>query len=464
MSRFNVAKTTKTVNRAGGEGYSESPKLELASLVMTSFLKDAYYEKSDDRLKRLKMLIESVDPKWTAKLAIHARKVFGMRSITHVIASELSADAAGTDWGRVFYKNICHRADDVTEIIAYHYSQGRELTHAMKKGFSDYLVTLDDYKLGKYRGTGKKVKMTDAIALCRPKPTDSIKKLMEGSLQPPETWEVELSKAGADKAEVWRKLLAEDKIGHFALLRNLKNIAAQSNDGTLKIALERLVEPEHVKKSLVMPFRYLTAYNRLAQEGGMGKVLSAVSRAADVSCSNVPNFDGKTLVILDVSGSMGDVSDPDSPIFKGSVLAASLVKSNDADVIQFGETAKYMSVNTDDSLLSIAKSLSKNRVGHSTNFPEAFKIITGKYERIIVLSDMQGWVGYYSPVNEFNTYCARENCRPKIYSFDLTGYGTLEFPEQGVTCVAGWSDRVFEMMSALEDGNGMVQAIDKTEL
>ena len=56
MSKFNSAKvsSTATTNLAGGSAYKESAKLELASLLVTSFLSgDKAYEKEADTIKRL---------------------------------------------------------------------------------------------------------------------------------------------------------------------------------------------------------------------------------------------------------------------------------------------------------------------------------------------------------------------------------------------------------------------------
>lgn len=50
-----------------------------------------------------------------------------------------------------------------------------------------------------------------------------------------------------------------------------------------------------------------------------------------------------------------------------------------------------------------------------------------------------------------------------VYSFDLSGYGTLQIPEneQNVVQIGGWSDRVFEFMKMYEsDHSFAVQNIE----
>ena len=56
MGRFNqkISETNRTTNYAGGEAFSESPKLALISLLLTSFVKDQYYRSSDEALGAFK--------------------------------------------------------------------------------------------------------------------------------------------------------------------------------------------------------------------------------------------------------------------------------------------------------------------------------------------------------------------------------------------------------------------------
>ena len=74
-------------------------------------------------------------------------------------------------------------------------------------------------------------------------------------------------------------------------------------------------------------------------------------------------------------------------------------------------------------------------------------------------------MGYYCPKDEFDRYVAKVGQRPKIYSFDLAGYGTLQFPEQDVYTMAGFSDKTMETMGFLEeDKSALIREIEKIEL
>lgn len=479
MSRFNKASNgTKTVNLAGGKAYSQTPELELVSILLTSFANDSFYRSSNETFDRLKELILLCDKKFVAQCAIYARTKFGMRSITHVVASELAKYVSGESWGKDFYNTIIYRPDDMMEILSYHTSNKNKISNSMKKGIAKAFDKFNAYSLAKYRGEGKGFKLIDVVNLVHPKPTDknaeALNALVKGELKSFDTWESELSKAGQtasndeEKAEfkkdVWVKLIREKKLGYFALLRNLRNILEQAPE-VINEAIEQLTNEELIKKSLVLPFRFLTAYDEIQKMNPSSKVrevMIALNKAIDISLNNVPKFDGETLIVLDVSGSMFG-NDIKSPHIIGSLFSAVLAKSNNCDFMTFSDNAQYKNINTMDSTLTISTSIRFANGG--TNFHSIFQTANKKYDRIIILSDMQGWIGYESPVKSYNEYKERTKSNPFIYSFDLKSYGSMQFPQNNVFCIAGFSEKIFDIMKLMEtDKNALVNEIKKTEI
>ena len=56
-------------------------------------------------------------------------------------------------------------------------------------------------------------------------------------------------------------------------------------------------------------------------------------------------------------------------------------------------------------------------------------------------------------------------CDPKVFSFDLQGYGTLQFPERNVSCLAGFSDKTMELLATLDtDPRALINAIEAVPL
>lgn len=475
MSRFNKTTTVqKTVNLAGGEAYKQSPELELVSILMTSFANDQFYRSASDTFDRLKLLLSQCNKKFVAQAAVYARTQFGMRSITHVVASELAKHLSGEDWAKSFYDKIVYRPDDMMEILSYHTAKNGKVPNAIKKGFAKAFDRFDKYTLAKYRGESKGFKLVDIVNLVHPVPNeknkDGINALVKSELKSFDTWESELTKAGQAagneeekaelKKEVWVKLIKDKKLGYFALLRNLRNIIEQSPE-IIDDALETLTNEAVIKKSLVLPFRFSTAFEEIKKLNDgkiVRKVLVALNKAVDIAVSNVPVFDGDTLVVLDVSGSMDG-----KPAQIGSLFSAILIKSNNADFMMFADRAKYVNINPSDSTITIASSIRFASGG--TNFNAIFQTANKKYDRVVILSDMQGWVGHHTPVSEYNNWKKATGANPFVYSFDLNSYGSMQFPEQNVFCLAGFSEKVFDIMKLLEtDKKALINKIKAVEL
>ena len=469
MAKFNERKENDVRNLAGGKAYKESNEMQLASLLLTSFGDDKFYQKENETYNRLEQLIEVCDKEFVAKAIIYARKEFGMRTITHIAASMLAKHIGGATWGKNFYDKVVHRVDDILEIIACHISRKQKITNVMKKGFASALARFDEYQLAKYKGEGKTVKLVDVVNLVHPvqseKNNGAIEKLINGELKSFDTWESELSAVGSDveaKKTVWRRLLAENKLGYFALLRNLRNIIQLGDKKLKEMAFNAMLDEKSVKRSMLLPFRFSTAYDEMAKFDS--DAMRVVSRACEIACNNVPKLEGKTLIALDVSGSMSSARVADI----ASLFTAVLLKTNDCDLITFSDGAQYRMVNTDDSVMTIKNSI-KYACG-GTNFEAIFLTANKAYDRVILLSDMQAWLqdGWFvkSPKAAYEWY-KREYNAPncKFYSIDLAGYGTMQLPQPDVYCLAGFSEKIFDLMKHFEcDKNALVSAIKNVNL
>lgn len=475
--KFNTPKTGQprglTTNLAGGQAFTETAKLELVSLLTTSMLRDQFYRSADATTNRIKELVsQAPDKKFVAKAALYARKEAGLRSVTHLVASELAHSVKGESWTAKFYDRVVHRPDDALETLAcYVGTYGRPIPNALKKGLGAALARFDEYQIAKYRKANAELTLVDLVNLVHPPHTEALRKLVNGTLAPAETWETKLTQAGAAaesddeladlKKDAWTELIRTRKLGYFALLRNLRNIVASAPEAVAD-ATAMLTDARLIKKSLVMPFRFTTALEALQSSGlpDAGRVLAALSDAVDASLANVPRFDGKTLVALDGSGSMMG-----KPIKIGALFTATLAKANDADVMLFSDDAKYVSINKRDSTLTVAAWLEGQCASAGTNFHAIFQRAVRAYDRIIILSDMQGWIGHDTPVSSFDAWKQKHGVSPKVFSFDLQGYGTLQFPQRDVYCLAGFSDKTFDTLRRLEsDQAAFLKQIEAIEL
>ena len=490
MARFATRNTPAfqpdTVNLAGGQAHKMSPKLEFASALMTSFLTDTFYQSAQVSVDRISALAAQLDdPLFAAKAAVYTRRENGLRSVSHLVAGELAKrkDVKGASWLRKFYRRVVRRPDDVLEILAYLQGHGqpdlRKLSNAMKRGLGDALTGFDAYQLAKYKGEGKAITLVDAVNLLHPKSTVALTALMKGALKPAETWETKLTQAGqtaakegmtneqktALKGQAWMDLLRARKLGYLACLRNLRNIADQSPEA-LPLALEFLTDPKQVEKSLVFPFQFFTAAEALTgSPAATNAVRNALNKAMELSLSNVPVFEGPTLIAFDNSGSMHHPSK--RPAIIAALFAAVLFKAGkDADVISFSSNATYVHANPGDSLQTLANVFMGSGRPQGTNFHAIFQTARRAYKRIVILSDMEAWAGHYTPAAAFKAYKHQFECDPQVITFNLNSVsGTMQFPEPKVASLAGFSDTVLGLMKKLEqDPAALIHEIEAVEL
>lgn len=252
------------------------------------------YEDGKTIADRIEEYAQRVPAKVVHALAVEARQKFNLRHVPLLLLS-VRPDA------QAIYDTIT-RADELSELLAIHWRNGKRPVPAqMKKGLARAFTKFDEYALSKYNRDNA-VKLRDVLFLTHAKPLNDEqanlwKRLVSNELVAPDTWEVSLS-AGADKKETFERLLREEKLGYLALLRNLRNMA------------ETGVDSELVKKAIlarkgadrVLPFRYITAARHAPQYEPQ------LDEAMIAGFNQLPKLKGKTLVVVDISGSMGPVN------------------------------------------------------------------------------------------------------------------------------------------------------------
>jgi len=513
MTKFNKLNVSEkvgignkvTVNKAGGPAITLSDRMELATLLLTSFVDDKYYETASEQLKRLSSIFDRLnsngDAKFAAKAAIYARHTMGMRSISQALSANIAAKVSGQDWTRSFFEKFPRRVDDMTELVSFfqsNFSTGknksgypRALPNAMKYGLRNAFGKFNEYQLAKYRAEGKEVSLLDLVNILHPVPNDNNKialnKLVNGTLTSTETWESQISNAGQVgenkeevdelKGQAFDNLIRTKKIGYFALLKNLRNILQLSPE-SIDAAVEMLTDKKMIEKSLVFPFRFLDAYEAIQAEAVGGhsnknvqKLYAGINKALELSFSNVPEFNGTNLIAVDSSGSMSG-----RPFRIAALFGVILLKQNpDSDFMLFDDDARYVkNVNLGDTTLSLVESLYKSQ-GGGTNLADVFVKANKKYDRVFIFSDCQSWMvadnysNYYKGAvgtvkNTFAAY-SKKYGKPRVYSIDLAGHGSAEFSSNDVSTVAGFSDKTITLLSRMEqDRNALVNTIEAVEL
>lgn len=478
MAKFNskgATVSTKTKNHEGADAYSESPELELASMLLTSFVDDKFYESAKGQLQRLGQTIDKLkDKKFAGKAALFARHEYGMRSISHALIGELAQKCKGTTWLRPVIRDVIFRPDDAIEIIAYTgNSYGKPLPNVIKRGVRDSLDKFDSYQLAKYRKDSHEVKMVDLFNLVHPKPKNegaqvAYEALMKGVLKSTNTWEAKLSAAGkvldeaekeAAKKKAWADMLDSGKLGYFALIRNLRNIIKDCPEKIDKV-LEMIRNEKAILNSKLLPFRFLSAYKEIEKLSSplASRVLDALSDALDISCQNIPDLGGTVAVVVDLSGSMTWSRPSTNSSLRmdelGALMGAMLhAKSEDTVVMAFADQTKFVNLSKRSSVLENARKITGTNVGGGTSgylIPQRLLKDKVKVDHLCIFTDMQMW-GDYNFAPQMRAY-KKIYPEVKLYSFDLTGYGTLQMPEKEMFCLAGWSEKVFDLLKVLDKG------------
>ena len=484
MSKFNAKKeNNKAISYEGGSVYNKNLVEDYLNNLFSSFIEDGFYESRQKKMERFLDLTTEVGNQlgneFLAKTSVFARNELGMRSASQLIASYLNDKKF--DNKRAYYRNFCHRPDDVAEIFGAIDMMGQKRSHATVRGCGDYLAKLNEYQLGKYKMLGKEYNMYDLINITHAK-SSSVDNFMKGEIESPDTWEIKIStaKTEAERAEEWIRLVKEDKLGYLALLRNLNNILnAMSITGIDDLLLiedkivSKLTDEASIKKSLVFPYQIYCAYKNMKAHPFM--IDNALDKAFRIACGNMEKFEGKSVIMLDVSGSMGVMISSHSNITikeVGACYAAALYISQDCDFVKFGTDAKSCSYNKIDNVFNIISNMcEEDKCGYGTHIGMAFAKLNKHYDRIFIVSDMQvmkevspRW--YYSqlvdgPAN-YNDYC-KEYGDTKCYSFDLGNYKTqcANPNNRNVHLVTALNDDVFKFLHLLENNQSIVDYIQK---
>ena len=497
-----------TLNHEGAKAFALTPELELYSAVVTTMLADVSYEKSNDRLTRIQALVREVDPVFVAKLAVYVREQLYLRSVPMVLLGELAMVHNGDTLVSRAVGRAIQRPDEITELLAYYQLTNQRtgakklnrISKQMQKGLATAFNKFDEYQFAKYT-KDTDVKLRDALFLVHPKAaTDAqqaiFDKIVTNTLAKPYTWETELSAAGqatfADEIErkaamraKWEALIDSGRLGYMALLRNLRNLleAEVGADHIVRVCAV-LTDKNAVRKAKQLPFRFLAAYRELKMlpMGHVPMLLDALEVAIKISVANLRGFDAHTRVVVacDVSGSMQKPVSARSKVllYDIGLLLGMLLQSNCKNVLSgmFGDRWKTVSLPARQVLANVDEFYRREgEVGYSTNGHLVLDdLINRRYkaDKVMVFTDTQLWDSTTGNSSASNTMSAKwtqyKALFPdaRLYLFDLAGYGSVpvRVAQNDVYLIAGWSDNVFDVLQALEEGQTTLSAIEEIVL
>lgn len=504
--KFNVFKKKKitVLNYEGAKAYSLQPEMELYSSVVTFGLSNNFYENSDNKIVRILGLLKQTNPDFIAKLAIYTRNEMHLRSIPLVLIVELAKIHKGNNLVSKTIKNVVKRADEITELLSYYQlannRNDQKKLHKLSKqiqiGLSYSLNQFDEYQFAKYN-RNTEVKFRDAIFLVHPKPKNEnqqllFNKIINNQLEIPYTWETELSNLGQTKFEnlkvkqilfknKWEELIDSNKLGYMALLRNLRNII-ESNVSYSHISKvsDQLTNEKAVLNSKQLPFRFLAAYREIKflTSEYVSLILTALENAIKLSIINLKGFDENTNVLIacDVSGSMQTPISKRSKILNYDIglMLGMLLQSKSKRVItgMFGDKWKIMNLPNQNILSNVDEFYKREgEVGYSTNGYLVIDDLINRnvsVDKIMIFTDCQLWNSKVFSSNIEKSWKKYKKIFPdsKLYLFDLSGYGNvpLKLESNEVYLIAGWSDKVFDVLDSIDNGKTVIEKINQIQL
>lgn len=504
--KFNILRRKANVvtNYEGAKAYAMTPEMELYAAVVTTGLNDSFYEKKDNRLNRIRQLMIQNDPAFVARLAVYTRQQMHLRSIPLVLAIELAKINSGTNLVAKAVSGVVQRADEITELLAYYQlanaRTGRKklnrLSKQVQKGLASAFNKFDEYQFAKYNRDAE-IKLRDALFLIHPKARNEAQqelfaKIATDTLPVAYTWESELSALGQMKFESadkrleavtakWEELIDSGKVGYMALMRNLRNIMeANVSAGHMKKVCNYLSDESAVVKSRQLPFRYLSAYREIKElkSDFVSQVLSTLEAAVISSVRNLKGFDEDTRVLIacDVSGSMQKPVSPKSKVllYDIGLVLGMLMQSKCKRVVtgMFGDRWKIINMPSGNVLSNAYEFYRREgEVGYATN---GYKVIDDlrnrkvKMDKILIFTDCQMWNSEGTMSTIEHSWLAYKAFAPEavLYLFDLAGLGQtpLRMVRNDVFLIAGWSDKVFDVLYAIEGGESVVGKIKAIEL
>ncbi len=532
MAKFNGTNKSKPTgtNMAGGVSYNRPIKKEIVSVVLNSMLNgDSYYEKEAERINRIEGLVgkASEDSEFVAKAMVYTRNEGRLRSVSHLMATLLAEKVKGEDFLKPAFVKAIVRPDDMTEMLSLWNTRnkGTMVPNSLRRAFKTALESkFDEYQFRKYAAPKSAVKLKDVVKLAHPSPKGFddqtiFKRLIEDQLAAIETAQtINAGKTGVERVDAYMEQIKSGKMGYMAAVKNIRTMLENGiSTEDLKVWANMITDPKRVAASMMLPFRFVDAWNAVKDIGvvkqgqvdgalkaqlekalgvthqevkveNMAEKLAIVKKALErafglsAGNTNIAGDGEKVAILLDESGSMGGCygyggdENKSQPFYIGKTLAAAMkVGMNEDDCLFYtwADTCTKREVKGQSPFEFINK---LNTRGGGTDVAAPLKELIRtktKVDKIIILTDMQlygGYGGFGDQVkNYINQYKREVNPSAKVLFWNLQGYGggapiDLEKAEE-VFEVSGYSDKMLEVIPKLwNDKAFLIKAIEAIQL
>jgi len=526
------------VNEAGGRAYKLEPKHALTQVAATGTFGNAFYSTAETQLDEVLKLIDEVDDnQYLAKLALYAREKAFMKDMPAALLVALSV--RDTELMHRVFDRVVDNGRVLRTVFQMIRSgqfknkagKGRVgLSSSVQRAFQRWLNTASVGKLLS-ASIGNDPSLRDILRMARPTPKDNARRAMFGWLtdksidkwapateadlpvevqsliayRNSESEEAQALIAGgldnvrwdllSDAAKgptVWAALAR--KMGPQALRMNLNTLLRHdvlATSAMVDYVADRIADESEIRRSKQFPYQYFAAYLN-ADDNVPQKIKTALHKAAEIACGNVPELPGPVVIGLDTSGSMSSAvtghrgrgaTSKMRCIDVAALFAAAILRRNrDSVVIPFDTSAYDAKMDPNDSILSIAERLAKyGGGGTDCSLPLVAanqKHAKRKFAGIVLVSDNESWVGTgrhgsTGVMTAWEAFVANQRklagkeANPKLVCIDLQPYQTVQACERAdILNIGGFSDSVFNVISAFlaDDNQRFVAEVEAIEL
>jgi 60 kDa SS-A/Ro ribonucleoprotein len=237
---------------------------------------------------------------------------------------------------------------------------------------------------------------------------------------------------------------------------------------TTTVLAERLADPERIARAKAFPYQIMTTLQNLAPDVPQ-PLRDALGTALELATANVPALPGRTVVAVDVSGSM---SSPVTGHRKGAttkttcrdvaaLFAAAILRRNrSALVVPFHDRVCDVDLDPQAPILAVSQRLAALPSG-GTNCSAVLSQLNRLGERadtVVYLSDNESWVDA-SPNGRSTAMLVewrrfkKNNRTARLVCIDLQPLRTVQAPvADDVVHVGGFSDAVFDVLNDVVRG------------
>ena len=484
---------TDAVNHHNAPAYAFSPKHALAQYAATGCFGQTFYATAEEQLTRVLDLCQAVEPQFVARAAIYARRQSYMKDMPALLCAWLSLRDPR------LHESVFVQVIDNTKMLRTYVQMlrsgvvGRKsLGTAPKRLVRQWLAARDEDAL--FRGSvGADPSMADILKMVHPKPADSRRQAFYGYMVgrpfdtaaiPPLVLHFERFKAGEESqppdlpfamlsalpltSKDWAAIARQ--AGWQTVRMNLNTFARHGvfeHAGMTEHIASQLKDPAEIQRARAFPYQLMSAYQN-CNAAVPAAVRDALQDAMEYAIANVPAIDGNVVVCPDLSGSM---SSPLTGMRKGAttsvlcidiaalVTAALLRKNPRAQVLPFAGDVVPVHLNPRDSVMTNAARLASIG-GGATNCSAPLHLLNHRRDRVdavVFISDNQSWVDQgcgrgTAMLHEWQELRAR-NPQARLVCLDVQPYATTQAVErEDILNVGGFSDQVFEVMSAFVSG------------